>query len=226
MGFFNDLLSLLQQVHQNSDVLGYLGAILTISAYSMRTMIPLRIVGIGANFLFIAYGIFAPSYPQLLLHSVLLPLNFLRLYQMMRLVKQVKMASVSDLSMDWLKPFTRTRSVYAGETIFKKGESADAMFYVVSGRYSLVELGLTLRHGDVVGEIGWVAPDQKRTQTFRADSEGELLEISYDHVSQLYFQNPKFGFFFLKLVTKRLLANFAWIEKQHSEQAKRREVGA
>jgi hypothetical protein len=41
----------------------------------MKTMIPLRVVGLCANVIFIAYGWLAPVYPQLLLHGALLPLN-------------------------------------------------------------------------------------------------------------------------------------------------------
>src|SRR5688572_26634558 len=61
--------------HGNADIVGYIAAMLTIATYSMRTMIPLRVVGICSNCLFIAYGYFAPAYPQLLLHAILLPLN-------------------------------------------------------------------------------------------------------------------------------------------------------
>jgi CRP/FNR family transcriptional regulator, cyclic AMP receptor protein len=48
------------------------------------------------------------------LHAALLPLNSLRLYQMLQLVKKVKAASRGDLSMDWLKPFMSKRSAKAG----------------------------------------------------------------------------------------------------------------
>ncbi|MCZ7641661.1 MAG: cyclic nucleotide-binding domain-containing protein [Pseudorhodoplanes sp.] len=81
------------------------------------------------------------------------------------------------------------------------------MFYPVSGRYRLEEIDVPIGPGEVVGEIGLVTPDNKRTQTFRCEEDGELLVIGYNQVKQLYFQNPKFGFFFLKLITQRLLAN-------------------
>lgn len=201
-----------------SEVVGYIAAILTVATYSMRTMIPLRVIGICANCLFIAYGYFGAVYPQLLLHAVLLPLNSVRLYQMMRLVALVKQASDSDLSMDWIKSFTATRACRAGETIFTKGDVADAMYYPVSGSYLLAEIGIEVTPGQVVGEMGLVAPGQKRTQTFRCIQDGELLVITYSQVKQLYFQNPRFGFFFLKLMTQRLFANNTSLE-QRLEQA-------
>jgi CRP/FNR family transcriptional regulator, cyclic AMP receptor protein len=41
------------------DYLGYIGACITIATYSMKTMIPLRIVGMCANVFFLAYGFMA-----------------------------------------------------------------------------------------------------------------------------------------------------------------------
>src|SRR5262245_11628301 len=92
-----------------AEALGYLGVLLTIGTYSMKRMIPLRIIGICANCVFIAYGFHASVYPQLLLHSVLLPLNAFRMWEMLRLIEKVKSASQSNLNMEWLKPFMSRR---------------------------------------------------------------------------------------------------------------------
>ena len=43
--------------------------------------------------------------PILILHCILLPMNGLRLHQMLRLIRQVAAASRGDLDLDWLKPF-------------------------------------------------------------------------------------------------------------------------
>ena len=189
------------------ELAGYLAACFTVATYSMRTMIPLRISGICANCLFITYGYLAAAYPNLLLHAILLPLNIVRLYQMMRLISQVKDASLGDLSMDWVKLFTRQRLCRKGEKIFAKGDTADALFYLASGRYRLSELGLELAPGEIVGEMGLVTPENRRTQSFECIEDGTLLVMSYDQARQLYFQNPRFGFYFLRLISRRLLAN-------------------
>lgn len=202
-----------------SELLGYAAATLTIATYSMKTMIPLRIIGICANVLFIAYGYFGEVYPQFFLHAILLPLNSIRLYQMVRLIGMVKDASESDLSMEWIKSYTSTRDCEAGERIFAKGDKADVMYYVLSGRYRLVEIGVDLGAGQLVGEMGFVTPDKRRTQTFRCDEAGQLLAVTYNQVRQLYFQNPRFGFFFLRLITQRLLANNVALEWQLERRA-------
>lgn len=37
--------------------------------------------------------------------------------------------------------------------------------------------------------------------------DAELLKIGYDRLEQLYFQNPKFGMYFLQLTAARLFDN-------------------
>jgi CRP/FNR family transcriptional regulator, cyclic AMP receptor protein len=104
--------------------------------------------------------------PPLILHIVLLPLNAVRLYQILQLVDKVKLASRGDLSMSWLKPFMSKRQVNAGDVIFCRGDPASDMYYTVTGRYRLVEIETEVRPGEVVGELGLMAPDSKRALTF------------------------------------------------------------
>ena len=195
------------------EFVGYVAALSTIGTYSMRTMIPLRVTGIVSNCLFIAYGFFAGVYPPLVLHCILLPLNAQRLYQMLQLVKKVKQASHGDLSLDWLKPFMKQRSCGKGDILFRKGDVADEMFYSVTGRYRLTESGIELPPGEVIGELGLLAPDRRRTQTLECIADGAILTISYSDVTQLYFQNPKFGFYFLRLTTGRLFQNIERLQQ-------------
>lgn len=196
------------------DVAGYVAAILVFLTFYMKTMIPLRLVGICSNCVFIIYAYFGTLYPVLILHIILLPLNLLRLREMLRLTKQVSAATRADLSMDWLKPFTSTRQLETGDVLFRKGDRANAMFFIVSGAYRLVEIGVQLPQGQVVGELGLLAPDQARTQTLECTASGEVLQITYEQVKQLYYQNPQFGFYFLQLTTKRLFENIAHLERE------------
>jgi CRP/FNR family transcriptional regulator, cyclic AMP receptor protein len=189
------------------DGVGYLGVLMTLGTYSMRRMIPLRIVGICANCLFITYGLLASVYPQLLLHCILLPLNAFRLREMLQLISQVKAASQGNLKMEWLKPYMTSRSVKQGEVLFHQDDLSTAMFYTVSGRYRLTEIGKEIGPGHIIGEIGLITPENKRTLTFEAIEDGVLLTIAYSQVEELYFQNPQFGFYLLRLIGERLLEN-------------------
>lgn len=201
------------------DAIGYLAALITIATYSMKVMIPLRIAGICANVAFIAYGLLSKIYPSLFLHLVLLPLNSVRLYQMLQLVEKVKVASRGDLNMDWLKPFMTKRAVKAGEVLFRKGELSNAMYYTVRGRFRLPEIANDVLPGEVIGEMGLIAPDNKRTLSFECIEDGELLAISYSQVKQLYFQNPRFGFYFLQLISQRLFQDIKRLEQKASGAA-------
>jgi hypothetical protein len=202
-----------------ADSLGYLAALLVLATFSMQTMLPLRVTGIASNCVFIAYGYFTAAWPVVILHLILLPLNSLRLYQMMQLVKKVQEASGGDLSMDWLKPHMTKRRHRAGDVIFRKGDVAEQMFYTLTGRFRLVEIGNEIGAGQVIGELGFLAPENRRTQTFECVEDGELLTISYSDLRQLYFQNPKFGFYFLRLTSERLFRDIRRLEAAQTQSA-------
>jgi CRP-like cAMP-binding protein len=158
----------------------------------------------------------AGAYPPLVLHLLLLPLNVMRLHQMLQLSRQVAQASAGDLNMDWIKPFTSSHAMNVGELLFRKGELADRMFYLVSGRCRLVETGIDIAPGAVVGELAMLAPDKTRTQTLQCVEAGKLLEITYSQLRQLYFQNPKFGFYFIEVISKRLFENIVRLESENA----------
>jgi CRP/FNR family cyclic AMP-dependent transcriptional regulator len=192
----------------------YVAAALVFLTFYMKTMIPLRIVGICSNCAFIVYGYLDGLYPVLILHLILLPLNGLRLLEMLRLTKQVREAAQTDLKMDWLQPFTATRRFHAGDVLFRKGEPADTMLFVLSGRYRLTELAIDVLPGQVLGELALLAPNNSRTQTVACTEDGEVLQITYEQVQQLYYQNPQFGFYFLQLSTRRLFGDIARLESE------------
>src|SRR5262245_31533649 len=120
----------------------------------MKRMIPLRIVAISANCVFIAYRLLSHSYPQLLMSSLLLPLNVFRMWEMLSLIRKVEDAAEGDLDMEWLKPFMSRRRCEVGEVLFRKGDLSSAMFYTVSGRYRLQEIAADVAAGQVIGELG------------------------------------------------------------------------
>ena len=197
-----------------TEFAGYLAAFLVFLSFYMKTMVPLRVVGICSNCAFIAYGYLGGLHPVLVLHLILLPLNGVRLHEMLRLIRAVRGASRSDLSMDWLKPFTSTRKFKKADIVFRKGEFAGAMFFVVSGQYRLEELGKDILPGQLVGELGLLVLGQTRTQTLVCAEDGEMLHITYDQLKQLYYQNPQFGFYFMQLAAGRLFENISRLERE------------
>ena len=194
---------------------GYAAVVASVVTCAMKTMIPLRVVSMVCNSLFIIYGIFGHIYPTLILNGILLPLNGLRLFQMRKLIADVERAAASDQSsIDWLMPYMSGRMVNKGDIVFRKGEIADAMFYSVSGRYRLVESGIEIPLGQVFGELGLLSPGNLRTQSVECVEDGQLLSAGYQMVKELYFQNPEFGFFFLRLTSERLFQNIGRLEEE------------
>jgi CRP-like cAMP-binding protein len=199
------------------EAAGWLGAALSVAMQSMRTMIPLRVLAIAANVFGILYGGLTGAMPQLVSHSLLLPMNALRLHQMIRLTRRAREASRGDLNMDWLKPYMTRRAVRAGEVLFRRGEEADAVYLLAAGRFRLVESGIVPALGEMIGELGLLAPDGCRTQTLRAETDGEVLAVGYGDLRQLLLQNPAFGFYFMRLATGRLFQNLADAERRAAE---------
>jgi CRP-like cAMP-binding protein len=143
------------------------------------------------------------------LHLILLPVNAVRLYQILSLIKRVRAAELTELSVEVLLPLMSKRHLQAGETLVRKGEKADRMFYLASGTMKIMEIGKIIGPGAVLGEIGIFAGDQKRTATVECLDDCEIYEISDSRTKQLYFQNPAFGFAVMKVVIGRLLENAA-----------------
>ena len=194
-------------------------SVFVVATYTMRTMIPLRVFGILTNIILIVVSLASAHYWTVVLHAVLLPLNGYRLHQMLQLVRDVKQSVNSDLSMDWLKPFMTERPCRTGEVLFYKDEKAEDMFYIVSGRYQLVESGIELPVGAIVGELGMLSPSNKRTQTLECIEGGLILAVTYRQVEELYVQNPAFGFYFLRLASARLFQNLARAEARLAERS-------
>jgi hypothetical protein len=201
------------------DAIGYAGAILVLVQTAMRTMIPLRALGMVCNAIMLCYGASRGSMPSILLQGILLPINAWRLREMVILTRRVRAAASGDLNMEWLKPFMSRRSWRAGEVVFRKDDVAGAMYYTVRGGFRLTEIDVPVLPGRVVGELGMLSPERRRTKTLECTQDGELLEISYSQVQQLYFQNPQFGFLFLRLAGERLFDELRRAEARQTEPA-------
>jgi hypothetical protein len=195
------------------DFLGYAASASVLVTFCMSTMLPLRIVAIASNVLFATYGAFAHIYPVLVLHVVLLPVNVIRMVQILRLVKGVKAAQRSELSVESLLPFMSHRSVKAGEVLINRGDKADRMYYLLSGAMEIPELNKLIDPGAIFGEIGIFAPEQKRMVRVVCVRDGEVYEMSESKVKQLYYQNPSFGFAVIRLIVGRLLEDINLLQR-------------
>jgi hypothetical protein len=197
-----------------TDLINSSASLFIVASASSKTMMPLRSLAIAANCILIVFFTATHAWLPLLLQAFALPLNAWRLYQMVVLVRNVREAVRGKPSLDWLKPFMAERHFRKGDLLFAKGEAADQMFYTLTGRYVLAELGIEIEPGHLVGELGMLAPDNRRTATLECIEAGKVLSITYEQVEELYYQNPAFGFYFLRLATARLFDNVIRMEEE------------
>jgi CRP/FNR family cyclic AMP-dependent transcriptional regulator len=189
------------------DLLGLLGVAFSAASFLMKRMLPLRVLAIFANIVFIGYGLWIHAWPGLVLNLALLPVNLKRIHEIKQLSKEIARASANAPVSEWLLPHMRRRLVEAGETLFRKGEAADRLIYLAAGELDLVELGTTVGPGELVGEIGLFAPDRRRTQTAVCKSPCEVYEMTDEMLFQVYYQHPGIGFYLVRLIAARLMSD-------------------
>jgi len=195
-----------------ANMLALTGATFFVATLMVRTIVPLRFIAIISNVFFIGYGVLAGAVPTFLLYTLSLPINIFRLRQMLNLVKKARVSAQGDLSMDWLRPFMTPRKYRKGEVLFHKGDPAKEMFLTVTGTFLVTEIGVQIPPGRMMGELGFVDPKNRRTQTVECIEDAEVLAITYEKLLELYFQNPEFGYYFLRLTTERLMQNISRLE--------------
>jgi CRP/FNR family transcriptional regulator, cyclic AMP receptor protein len=190
------------------DLIGYVGGGVTLWGVHSKTIIPLRIGAVGGNIGFIIFGLLVPSYPTLVVHSLLLPLNAYRTWQMIRLIRDIREAAEDDNNLDALLPYMSQEKETAGSVLFKKDDKPDRMIVIKSGAVHLDEIDVICGPNDVLGEIAAFTPDNKRTCTATCVTDCELYTLTNDNMIQLYYQNPQFGMYLMRIVVGRLVDNW------------------
>jgi hypothetical protein len=185
------------------DLLGWSAGALVLTSFYLKTMIPLRAVAIASNVAFATYGLMSGAIPIAVLHCLLLPLNILRLTQMRALVRRVKRASRGNLSMDMLVPYMNMRTAPAGTKLFERGDYAEEVFLILKGRVRIVGAGVIVKPGQLIGEMGLFSPGQKRTDAAMCETEVEYATVNEDRIWELFYQNPEFGAYLLRIVVQR-----------------------
>ena len=106
------------------------------------------------------------------------------------------------------------RTVKSGEVLFAKGDTADHLYFLVDGDVRLREIDKHMEPGQLFGEIAFFSPEGVRTNTAECVADGAVLQIGESALKQLYFQNSKFGFFLVRLVSSRLSSDIRRLEEQ------------
>ena len=209
---FNRLLEILLHNITLANMFALIGSIFFVATLLTQTMVPLRVSNMIGCAFFAGFGALAGNITTFLLYLLMVPINAFRLHQMLRLVKKARTATQGDTSMEWLKPFMTQRKFRKGNILMKKGDPADEMFLTVTGMFRVAEFDVPLPPGSLMGELGFLSPDNRRTATIECTEDGQVLTITYEKLLEIYFQNPQFGYYFLVLTSQRLLENIARLE--------------
>jgi hypothetical protein len=209
---FNRLLEIFLHNITLANMFALVGAIFFVATLLTQTMVPLRVANMIGCAFFAAFGALTGTVTTFLLYLLLVPINAFRLRQMLVLIKKARSATQGDTSMEWLKPFMTERKYRKGDILMKKGDAANEMLLTVTGKFLVKEINVELPPGRLMGELGFLTPDNRRTATIECIEDGHVLTITYEKLLEIYFQNPQFGYYFLVLTSQRLLENIARLE--------------
>jgi cyclic nucleotide-binding protein len=172
----------------------------------------MRVLCIFSIVFFLGSAALAGSLPKFLLYLLALPINVVRLVQIRNVVKRARIAAQGTVSIDWLRPYMTPRNYKNGDVLFQKGDVSTEMFVTEKGKFLVTEIGVEIPPGRMLGELGFISPTKQRTQSVKCIEDGEVLTITYERLTEIYFENSEFGYFFLRLVSGRLLQNLARLE--------------
>jgi Cyclic nucleotide-binding domain len=209
---FNRLLEIVLANITLANMFALVGVIFFVATLLMQTMVPLRIANMIGCAFFAVFGALTGAVATFLLYLLMVPINAYRLRQMLILVKKARSATQGDTSMEWLRPFMTERKYRKGDVLFKKNDAANEMLLTVTGKFLVKEIGVELPPGQLMGEFGFLTPDNRRTATIECIEDGHVLTIEYEKLLEIYFQNPQFGYYFLVLTSQRLLENIKRLE--------------
>jgi Cyclic nucleotide-binding domain len=209
---FNRLLEIFLHNITLANMFALIGAIFFVATLLTQTMVPLRVANMIGCAFFAVFGALTGAVTTFLLYLLMVPINAYRLRQMLVLVKKARSATQGDTSLEWLKPFMTERKYRKGDILMKKGDAANEMLLTVTGKFLVKEISVELPPGRLMGEFGFLTPDNRRTATIECIEDGHVLTITYEKLLEIYFQNPQFGYYFLILTSQRLLENIARLE--------------
>lgn len=187
------------------DLVGWIAAAFTLAAYSMRTMVPLRIAALGANVSFIIFGALGATLPILALHAVLLPFNTYRLWELLRGIRAARAARGQAPDFGWLRDVATPVVYRDGTHVFCKGDPPSKLYYIDAGEVLLEEIGVTLGRHEIFGEIAFFTDAKERTLSARCVGECRIFGIDEARFITLYHQNPTFGLAIVQLIANRLM---------------------
>lgn len=204
-----------------STILVYAAGGFGIYAFRARTIIPLRIAAICGCAFYVADGVVATSTPTVIVNAVMLALNLWRLIEMRRLIADSGAAARADpalpSSYEWLKPFMHRVDLPAGHVMFRRGEVGEAAFLIGDGEVHILEYDATVRPGDLLGEIGLLTAENRRSATAVCRTPVRAWRVSYHELRELCLEDPQFCLHLATLIVRRFEHNLKHSARRGAE---------
>ena len=149
-----------------TTAIGMLGGVFYLASHYMKAMVPLRVLALASSVLVLIYSVLHTHFditelivlPEFILNVILLPINLKRLGEINRLTKQIEQATVESPVTEWLLPHMHLRKHKAGEVLFRKGDLADEIVYVATGKLKLQGIDHFLGPGELMARSACSRP--------------------------------------------------------------------
>jgi predicted ATPase/DNA-binding XRE family transcriptional regulator len=105
----------------------------------------------------------------------------------------------------WLTAFGAERTYRSGDVVFRAGEEAGELLYVISGTVSLQEIGLEVGAHEILGEIAFFSAQNRRTASAVCSTDVVVRSIGQGPLVDLYDGEPGFRLALIQVFTRRLL---------------------
>ncbi|CTP84940.1 signal transduction protein [Xanthomonas translucens pv. poae] len=125
--------------------------------------------------------------------------------------KPNELAVLTAAELRLFSEFGRSRTVRAGDVLFRRGDGGSAMFVIGSGVIDL-DFGEDLvvkhlGHGEFFGELGLLIGSHMRSADAIAASDGVLVELDHDDFQRLVERDPGLVAYFLRRTIMRVVMN-------------------
>ncbi|MCF8061612.1 MAG: SpoIIE family protein phosphatase [Deltaproteobacteria bacterium] len=126
-----------------------------------------------------------------------------RLEQAQLMANGVQEMFGGESSYDWLLPHMEEETFRAGDTLFRKGDRSDKLYYIQEGSVMLVEIGKRVIPGNVIGEMGVFRPSRERSLSAVCETDLRLSSITHERLFDLYSRDATVGFHLIQMITQR-----------------------
>jgi hypothetical protein len=186
-----------------ADIFGWMAGALVLTTFYLKTMVPLRCVAIASNVTFLSYGLMTGALPITVLHALLLPMNLWRLGQLCAQRARLAAMVQGEFSVSALQPFLTTRAAARGTVLIAKGRQATELIIVLHGHVLVVETGLVLGPGSILGDECAFGDDRTCSTTAVCRTEVELASIPVSRAWEAFSASPEFAARLLRMAMGR-----------------------